>query len=387
MTRRIYLDNNAGTLLDSRLVELILKELEEGVGNPSSLHSFGRIERRALDKSRSEIAKFFHVKPNEVIFTSGGTEGASLLLRGALQGRSGVEVISTEAEHSAVYHTLLDLSKKGAEVTFLPVGVSGAPSLECLEKAITPKTALIALMAVNNETGVKTDIEGVAAMAKRHDIPLVVDGVAWLGKEKIVIPSGVAAIFFSGHKIHAPKGVGFCILRSSFKLSPLFVGGQQEFNRRAGTENMSGIVALAGAIALLDKEQERTIAEMTRLRDLFESELGRRLPNVRVNGLGPRVCNTSNLAFMGVDGEALLIQLDLEGVAASHGSACAAGAMEPSRVLLAMGIPLDRVRSSLRFSLSRQTTEAEILYAVGVIERVVKSRLSAAHREQGPALS
>ena len=193
-----------------------------------------------------------------------------------------------------------------------------------------------------------------------------------MGKDKIRIPGGVSAIFFSGHKIHAPKGVGFCICRSNLKLSPLFIGGNQESNRRAGTENLPGIVALAEAIILLEQNQDDGLHHMRQLRDLFENELCNRLPNVVVNGLGPRICNTSNLAFLGIDGETLLINLDMEGISVSHGSACASGALEPSRILLNMGIPLSQARSSLRFSVGRTTTEFEIRQAISIIVRTVE---------------
>jgi cysteine desulfurase len=369
--QRIYLDYNASTSLDPRILKVLLEELEEEEGNPSSAHFHGQQCRRKLEQSRETIAGFFKVKPHEVIFTSGGTEGAALLLQGMMLQNPGLHILSSGVEHACVYHTLKELRKRGADVTFLPTGPRGAVLPEEVEKAIRPETGLITLMAVNNETGVITDLEAIAAIAQRAAIPFVVDGVAWLGKEIIRIPPGISALFFSGHKIHAPKGVGFCFCRQNLKLSPLFVGGGQEFNRRSGTENLPGIVALAEAVALLEKGQEGMINRMYRLRDRFEGELLRRLPNVVVNGVGPRICNTSNLAFLGVDGETLLINLDMEGISASHGSACASGGLEPSRILLEMGIPLAQVRSSLRFSLGSTTTEEEIERAIAIIIRVV----------------
>lgn len=371
----IYLDYNASTPLDPRILKVLIKELEEEKGNPSSIHYYGQQCRQKLEDSRQTIARFFKVKPQEVIFTSGGTEGAALLLQGLMLHHPVEHVISSGAEHSCVYQTLKECRKKGTDVTFLPTGKWGAVAPEEVEKAIRPQTGLITLMAVNNETGVMTDIEAIAKIAQRANVPFIVDGVAWLGKEKIHIPAGVSAAFFSGHKIHAPKGVGFCICRSSLKLTPLFVGGSHELNRRAGTENLPGIVALAEAITLLEHSQDDFIHHMRQLRDLFEQELFNRLPSVILNGLGPRVCNTSNLAFSGIDGETLLIQLDMEGLAVSHGSACASGALEPSRILLEMGIPLSQAQSSLRFSIGRMTTETEIHQAIKIIVRVVE-RLS-----------
>jgi cysteine desulfurase len=369
--QHIYLDYNASTPLDPHVLKVLTKELEEEKGNPSSIHFYGQQCRHKLEQSRQRIARFFKVKPHEVIFTSGGTEGAALLIQGLMLRNPSGHIISSGAEHSCVYQTLKELSKHGAKVTFLPAGEWGAVQPEDIEKAIGPQTSLITLMAVNNETGVKTDIEAIAAIAQKANVPFIVDGVAWLGKEKIELPAGVSAVFFSGHKIYAPKGIGFCICRSSFKLSPLFWGGNQEFNRRAGTENLPGIIALAEAIALLEQKENEFIGHMRQMRDLFENELLQRLPHVVVNGKGPRVCNTSNLAFIGLDGESLLINFDLEGVSASHGSACASGAIEPSRILLEMGIPLAQAQSSLRFSVGRSTSEEEIRQAIAIIVRVV----------------
>lgn len=370
--KRIYLDYNATAPIDPRVLKLYVQELEEDVGNPSSIHHHGRQSRQKLELSRQLIARYFQVKPNEVIFTSGGTEGAALLIQGIMVQKPAGHVISSGVEHACVYQTLKEFEKRGIQTTFLPVGQQGAVRPEDVERAILPHTSLITLMAVNNETGVMTDIEAIAAIAKKANIPFIVDGVAWLGKEQIHIPQGVSALFFSGHKIHAPKGIGFCICRRNLKLVPLFEGGGQEYNRRSGTENLPGIVALAEAIAILEREQDSTIAYMRQMRDQLEKELFNNLPDVIINGLGPRVSNTTNLAFLGVDGETLLMNLDMEGISVSHGSACASGALEPSRILLQMGIPLSQVNSSLRISVGGMTTEEEIRYAAATIIRIVK---------------
>jgi cysteine desulfurase len=369
--KRIYLDHNASTSLDPQILKILIKELEEEEGNPSSTHFEGRQIRRKLEQSRQTIASFFKVKPNEIIFTSGGTEGAALLIQGIMLQYPSGHVISSGSEHACVYQTLKALEKRAAQVTFLTAGLAGAVQPEEVEQAIRPETRLITLMAVNNETGVMTDLESIAVIAQRHQIPFVVDGVAWLGKALVQIPAGVSALFFSGHKFHAPKGIGFCICRQSLRLTPLFMGGSQEQQHRAGTENLPGIVALAKAVAILEKQQELAIDHMRRLRDQLEMQLIAALPQVVVNGTGPRVSNTSNLAFLGVDGEALLMNLDMAGISVSHGSACSSGALEPSRILLEMGIPLSQVRSSIRFSLSRNTTESEISAAVAAIIQIV----------------
>lgn len=370
MIKRIYLDHNASTPVDIRVLKAIVQELEE-VGNPSSIHFHGQKCRQRLDQCRQKIACFLGVKPYEIIFTSGGTEGANLLLHGVLQGNYTGHLITSNVEHSCIYQTTKELEKRGCEVSFLDAGRWGAVRPEVVKEAIRSSTRCMTFMAANNETGVKTDIEAIAALAKEARIPLIVDGVALLGKEKIVIPAGVSAMFFSGHKLHAPKGIGFVFCRSSLKLSPFLLGGHQEFNRRSGTENLPGIMGLTTAITLLEQEQEAGLLHMGKMRDKLEQGLQARLKDVVVNGLGPRIANTSNLSFLGVDGETLLIKLDRAGISVSHGSACSAGALEPSRVLANMGLSADQARSAIRFSISRFTTEEEIAQAIETIVEVV----------------
>jgi cysteine desulfurase len=225
---------------------------------------------------------------------------------------------------------------------------------------------------VNNETGVKTDIESIASIAVRAGVHLIVDAIAQLGKDPIRIFEGISAMCFSGQKIHAPQGTGFAYIRSGFKLKPLLFGGEQENGRMAGTENVPGIVALAESVKLLHAELPQRIESMRKLRDRLEEGIKAKIPVVQVNGEGARVCNTSNLSFPGVDGEALLTALDIAGISASHGSACASGALEPSRVLVNMGYPKERVRSSIRFSLSRFTNENEIDECIRSIVTILK---------------
>lgn len=371
MRQRIYLDNNASTPLDPLVLEAVIEGLKEDLGNPSSIHFHGQKSRQRLEKARQTIAKYLKVRPPELIFTSGGTEGANLLLRGIINGSYSGHVISSDAEHSCIYQTLKDFEKRGVEVSYLPAGLWGAVKPETVREAIRPNTRLIALMAVNNETGVKTDIEAIAAIALEARIPFIVDGVALLGKEAFSIPAGIAAMFFSGHKLHAPKGVGVVFCRSSLRLSPLFVGNQ-EFTRRAGTENLPGILGLAKAIEILQFDQSYFSSSMKRLRDKLEEGIKAGIGEIVINGQGPRVMNTTNISFLGVDGESLLMNLDMEGVSVSHGSACSSGAIEPSRVLINMNIPLAQARSAIRLSLSRFTTEQEIDQAIEIIVRVAK---------------
>lgn len=366
---KIYLDSNATGLLDPRVADVLKNAMDAPLGNPSSPHSFGQIAKGMISESRRMVAAFMKVPQSQVFFTSGGSEGAQALIRGFLKKEQNPHIISSNIEHACVYETLEALKKEGAAVTYLPAGLKGLIEPDDLEAAITPRTKLICLMAVNNETGVKIDLERVSEIANRNKIPLVVDGVALLGKEAFSLPHGVSGAFFSGHKIHAPQGVGFVVLRSKAHLTPLILGGGQEFGLRGGTENMLGIIGLGKAVSLLKEEQEAFIPKILGMRDYFENEL-LNLPGVSVNGLGLRVCNTTNLAFEGVDGETFLIALDQKGVLASLGSACSSGSIEPSRILLNMGIPMKRAGSSLRFSFSRMNTMDEVKKAVRIIQDV-----------------
>lgn len=372
MIRKIYLDNNASTPLDPRVSAAIIQTIPLLHGNPSSIHSFGQKIKSMLSQARDCIASYLKVNPQEIIFTSGGTENANMIIRGVALHKKRGHIITSNAEHSCVYNTMKELDTVGYQISFLPTGLYGAVTPEAVRAAIRPDTILISLMAVNNETGVKTDIEAIANIALEHNIPFFVDAVALLGKESFIIPQGVSAMGFSGHKLHAPQGIGFTFIRRGLKMTPFMNGGEQEFGRRAGTENVLGIVALAKAIEILDAELVISSQHMLKIRDKFEMILSQALPGTVVNGLGPRVVNVSNLAFSGIDGESLVIALDAAGIAASHGSACASGALEPSRILVNMGIPLELVHSSIRFSFSRFTTEEEVEEACRIITRVVQ---------------
>lgn len=327
--------------------------------NPSSIHSFGRDAFAYLDKSRAQIAAYLDVTPNEIVFTSGGTESLALLLK-----KEG-HIIASDLDHEALFNQLVDKP----DVTFLPSNERGTPTPEEIEKAITPRTRLIALSAVNSVTGVKLDVEGVSAVAEAHSIPLILDGVALLGKGAITLPPGVSGMAFSGHKIHGPKGIGFAFVRSSYQANRLWEGGGQENSLRHGTENLPGIVGLAKAIELISPSDW---VRMAHLRDLLEEKLGG-----LINGTGERICNTSSMAFPGQEGDTLLMRLDQAGIAVSLGSACSSGIAAPSRVLTNMGYSKERVLSSLRFSLSRETTDHEIeeLYRVWMEIVVSPSRV------------
>lgn len=364
--KRIYLDNNATTAPDPRVLSA-MREHETLPSNPSSAHSFGREARAKLLKARQTIAQFLNVLPQELIFTSGGTESLNTVVRGLLQKG---HILSSNVDHSALYNTLQSL--KGFDISYLHAGLWGAIQPDQIKSAIRPDTRLIALTAVNNETGVKTDIAAIAAMAYEHHIPFLVDGVALLGKELFSIPEGVSAMAFSGHKLHGPKGIGLTFLRSNFKIQPLLTGGDQEFSKRAGTENLAAILGLSKAIELLKEELPAATERMAALTHHLIDALSSRLENIVVNGAGPRIANTVNISFPGLSGEELLIHLDLAGIAVSHGSACSSGAMEPSRILTNMGIPHNLARSAIRFSLSRNTTREEIDHTIATLVSIVQ---------------
>lgn len=366
MKNSINLDNNATTQLDPNVLTAVLEELTQHYGNPSSAHTLGQESKSRLSKARQTIASYLNVRPSEIVFTSGGTESLNMIIQG-IKG----PIITSTVEHSAVYATVKYMESIGSPVTYLTPGLWGAITPEALKDVIHPNTALIALMAVNNETGVKSDIESIASIAAEAGVPLLVDGVALLGKETFTLPAGVSAMAFSGHKLHAPKGIGFAFIRSTFRPRPLLYGGEQEQGRRGGTENIAGIIGLAEAVKILSKELPEGTLKMTSLRDKLESALISSLPHVTINGQGPRICNTTNLSFGGIEGETLLAALDLENIAVSHGSACSSGALEPSRILLNMGISRENARASIRFSLSRFTTEQEIDYCIATVIRLV----------------
>ncbi len=357
--QRIYLDNNATTPLAQEVLDVMAKALSEGPANPSSIHWFGRSAKAKLSLARDQVADFFGVRPREVLFTSGGTEALNLLLRGIVAASPKGKIITSNVEHSAVEATLAFFETQEWTIERLPVGLYGNVQTQQIQEVLDEATRCIVISAVNSETGVKAPIDEIADLAEKRNIPLIVDGVAWLGKESIRLHPGISGIAFSAHKIHGPKGVGLAIVRSSLKIPPLLTGGFQEFGKRGGTENLEGILGFAKALELLKSALPDATIQMTMLRDHLETALIY-CCGAQINGEGPRICNISNLYFPNIDAETLLIQLDMAGIAASQGSACNSGALEPSRVLLNMGFSLARARSSVRFSLNRYTTQSEI---------------------------
>lgn len=370
MNTRIYLDNNATTPLDPEVKTTILSLLDL-YGNSSSLHEEGRSAKAALNAARATLAEKLKVKPQEIIFTSGGTESMNTLITGVLQSQSSGHIITSNVEHACVQETVKRLETRGFDVTYLSPGNYGAVTPQQVADALRPNTKLIVLMAANNETGVITDVASIARLASEKHILFVVDAVCAFGKMPLSIVEGISGMGFSAHKFHAPKGVGFMYLRSGVPFAPLLVGGEQEQGKRGGTVPVPLIGAMEKAVQLLN---DAHIDHMKTLRDLFELQLMEQLPGVRINGEGPRLCNTSHLYFEGVEGELLLQKLDLKGLACSHGSACSSGALEPSKVLLGMGYTRKQAGSSVRFSFSRMNTREEVFQAVEWIKLLIASQ-------------
>lgn len=359
----IFFDNNATTPLLPEVVTAMLQELDQIPRNPSSITRYGREGRSRISQARHQIAQKFGVLTDEIVFTSGATESNLMLINGFYRLNPG-HVITTQIEHSCALRPIEDLP---CEKTFLHVGDLGAPTPEQVEKAIKPGTSFIFLTGANNETGVKIDLSAMCQIAKAHRIPLIIDGVVLLGRENLFpLPPEIAAISFSGHKIHGPKGSGLAIIRKQYKIPPLMKGGYQEHNMRAGTENTPAILGLSQAIQLIDDAQ---FLYMKQLRDQFERRLKEKQIEFIINGIGDRVPNTSCLYFPDKDAELVTIKLDQAGVIASVGSACSAGTIHTSHVLRAMGYNRNRLSGSIRFSFSRLNTPEEVEKAAQILKQ------------------
>lgn len=364
-----YFDNNATTPLDPLVLEEMFKDYKGGPLNPSSVHFFGKKARALLLESKKKIGSCLKILDGEIIFTSGGTEAINLLILGSIEANDVAHIVTSDIEHLSIYNTLSKLNR--IKTTYLKTGSFGAVKPSQILDSLTPQTRLIILSAVNTETGVLTDINAIAKIAKERRISFIVDGVGILGKRELFWHEGISAMAFSPHKIHGPKGIGFLYLKKDHLIHAQQLGGHQEYNLRAGTENLAGILGSAKAVELSYENLEEKIKYIQSLRDRFEENLRTHL-SIQVNGDGPRICNTSNIAFDGIESEDLLIKLDLRGICASHGSACSSNSIQLSRVLLNMGYPTRRVKSSIRFSFSRMNTIDEIEEACKIIISSVK---------------
>lgn len=373
MNTIVYLDNNATTQVDPDVLEAILPYLTQHYGNPSSMHTFGGKVGKALKQARGQVASLIGAEESEIIFTSCGTEGNNTAIRAAIAAQpERKHLITSQVEHACVLNLFKQLEKQGYTVTYLSVDRKGQLDLLELEAAITGNTALVSTMYANNETGTVFPIEKIGLIAKAYGATFHVDAVQVAGKLPLNMQaSTIDLMTISGHKLHAPKGIGALYVRRGFRFRPLLIGGHQERGRRAGTENVAGIVGL-GKAAALAQQHLADIAVEKKLRDRLEKGL-LAIPNTEVNGdRHNRLPNTTNIGFKYIEGEAILLSLDQYGICASSGSACTSGSLEPSHVLRAMGLPYTILHGSIRFSLSRYTTEAEIDLILNVMPGIVQ---------------
>ncbi|MFO7578391.1 MAG: cysteine desulfurase NifS [Pelovirga sp.] len=376
--KQIYLDNNATTPVKPEVLEAMLPFYREQFGNPSSVHWAGRMVSGAIEKAREQVAELLNCSPAEVIFLSCGSEGDNFAIKGTAEALrdKGNHIITTSVEHPAVLETCEYLEKQGFEVTYLKVDSDGMLNLDDLEAAITDQTILISVMWANNETGNLYPIEEIGRIARRHKVRFHTDAVQAIGKVPVDVQRAqVDMLVLSGHKIGAPKGVGAMYLRRGTRITRFMHGGHQERNRRAGTHNVAGIVGLGVACELARKNQAADYAYVRRLRDKLEQGILACVPDVKLNGhpnADLRLPNTLNVSFDFIEGESLLLFFDMKGIAASSGSACTSGSLEPSHVMRAMGVDIVLAHSSIRFSLGPDNTEEEIDYILAELPPIVQ---------------
>ena len=379
----IYLDYNATTPLCDAAREAMLPYLGRHFGNPSSVHAAGREARAAVDDARDKLAALLHVKPHEIIFTSGGTESCNLAVFGLARSRSGRlpavasekagHIISAKTEHHAVLNAVEHLERhEGFEVTWLNVSPDGIIDLDQLAAAIRPQTRLVSIMTANNETGVIQPLHEISQICRERGVLLHSDMVQAFGKTAIDL-SLVDAASFAAHKFYGPKGAGFLFLRGGLSIQPIMFGGAHENERRPGTENVAAIAAMPAAAEWTLRDREEEQRHEAKLRDELWTRISKSVPEAKQNGTNaPRLANTLNVSLLGLDSETLLIALDLEGVCASSGSACMVGSVVASHVLLATGLPIERARSAVRFSLGKWTTADEIKATGDAVRKIVQ---------------
>jgi cysteine desulfurase len=378
--RQVYLDYNATTPVHLDVIEVMLRYCRDHFGNPSSVHRYGRQARVAVDEARDCIAALLGVASSTICFSSGGTESNNTIIKGvaaALKDR-GRHIVTSAIEHPAVLDPCAELARQGYAITYVPVTADGIVEPEAIGEALTDETILVSIMHANNETGVIQPIADIAALAHERGILIHTDAVQTFGRMSLSIDElGVDFLSFSGHKLYAPKGIGGWYMRSEASFQPLLFGGHQERGRRSGTENVPGIVALGKACDIAQQDMPQEWARQARLQHDFECGLRQRIADIRVQGEGvARLPNTTNVAVAGVEGEALLMGLDLQGIAVATGSACSSGSLEASHVLQAMAVPEVYLNSALRFSFGRLTTAEDIDYVLRVMPDIVKQTRS-----------
>jgi cysteine desulfurase len=371
----IYVDNNATTRVAPQVLEEMLPYFSEFYGNPSSMHSFGGDVGRKIQTARAHIAALVNASPEEIIFTSCGTESDNTAIRAAIQSNpSKKHIITTRVEHPAIKNLYEHLAKNGYRATFVPVDRQGNLDLDYLYQNLSDDTAIVSIMWANNESGVIFPIEEISQAVKERGIVFHTDAVQAVGKIPIDLKTvSVDMLSLSGHKLHAPKGIGALFVRKRTKFSPFLIGGHQESGRRGGTENVGSIIGLGKACELAAADLEAKNNRIKQLRDRLESELIKRVPNTFINGnIEKRLPNTSSIAFEFVEGESILLMMDEFNICASSGSACTSGSLEPSHVLRAMGVPFTAAHGSVRFSLSIYNTDEEIDFIIEKLPPIIQ---------------
>lgn len=372
---RVYLDNSATTRLDDEVLTSMLPYFSDVYGNASSLHGFGRDALAAVDEARASLARLINAKPNEIYITSGGTESDNWALRGTAHAyrKEGRHIISTKIEHPAVMQTLQALEKEGYSVTYLDVDADGRVTLDELKKAVRDDTILVSVMFANNEIGSIQPIAEIGAFCREEGILFHTDAVQAMGSIKIDVQKlNIDMLSLSAHKFHGPKGIGLLYIRSGVRIDRLIYGGHQERSYRAGTTNTPGIVGMAKALEMAVNDMEKNNAKIKRLRDYFVDRVLKEIPYSKLNGgTEHRLVNNANISFDFIEGESILMLLDLEGIAVSSGSACSSGSLEPSYVILALGRKMEEAHSSIRFSFGKENTMEEVDYTIEKLKATV----------------
>lgn len=372
---RVYMDNGATTRVTEPVMAAMQPYFCEIFGNPSSVHGYGREARKAVDAAREQVAKAIGAEPREIYFTGCGTEADNWALRGAAYAniKKGKHIITTNFEHHAILHTCKQLEKEGFEVTYLPVDRDGLITPEQLEAAIRPDTVLVSVMYANNEVGTIEPIPELAAVSKAHGVLFHTDAVQAIGHVPIDVKAqGIDMLSMSGHKFHAPKGIGALYVRQGVRIRRLMEGGAQERGQRPGTENLAGIVGIGKAIELANEDVEGRAAKMGAIRDHMIERIMKEIPHVQLNGHPTkRMCGNINVSFYFVESESILLHLDFKGIAASSGSACTSGSLDPSHVLLAIGVSHEHANGSVRLSLCEENTMEEADYVVDSLVEIV----------------
>lgn len=372
---RIYLDNAATTRVRPEVAEAVLPAMTEVYGNASSVHSFGREAKKAIERARAQVAAAIGAKKEEIYFTAGGSESDNWAIKGAAHAlrKKGMHILTTAIEHHAVLHTCRALEKEGFEVTYLPVDEYGLVTAAQVEAALRPDTILVTVMAANNEIGTIEPIEEIGAVCKAHNVLFHTDAVQAVGHMPLDVNAmHIDMLSLSGHKFYAPKGVGALYLRTGVRIENLIEGGAQERNRRAGTENVPGIVGMGKAIELITAEMDEENARISALRDRLIAGILEKIPESRLNGHPTkRLPGNVNVSIRYIEGEALLLSLDMAGIAGSSGSACTSGSLDPSHVLLAIGLPHEIAHGSLRLTIGRDNTQEEIDRVLEELPKIV----------------